>query len=78
MKIKHRPIIANLVSKKILPYQKPRLEELGDLRALTLGGSIGSGDTGGTSGTRLPAAMPPPGYPNPGGLQQPDGRPPLP
>jgi hypothetical protein len=28
-------------------YQKPRLEELGDLRTLTLGGSPGFGDSGG-------------------------------
>lgn len=29
------------------PYQKPRLEELGDLRAITLGGSPGFGDFSG-------------------------------
>jgi hypothetical protein len=28
-------------------YQKPRLQELGDLRTLTLGGSPGNGDSGG-------------------------------
>ena len=28
-------------------YQKPRLEELGDLRTLTLGGSPGFGDSAG-------------------------------
>lgn len=32
------------------PYRKPTLEELGDLRALTLGGSMGYGDLSGTSG----------------------------
>jgi hypothetical protein len=28
------------------PYSKPQLEELSDLRTLTLGGSPGSGDSG--------------------------------
>ena len=28
------------------PYRTPRLEALGDLRSLTLGGSIGSGESG--------------------------------
>ncbi len=28
-------------------YRKPHLEELGDLRTLTLGGSPGTGDSGG-------------------------------
>ena len=29
------------------PYQKPTLGVLGDLRSLTLGGSIGAGESGG-------------------------------
>ena len=35
------------------PYHKPRLEELGDLRSLTLGGSPGGGDSSNT-GSELP------------------------
>ncbi|MBI5963815.1 MAG: lasso RiPP family leader peptide-containing protein [Chloroflexi bacterium] len=31
------------------PYRKPKLESLGDLRSLTLGGSFGTGESGGTS-----------------------------
>jgi hypothetical protein len=34
-------------------YQKPELIELGDLRALTLGGSPGGGDSG-APGTQFP------------------------
>ena len=30
-------------------YRKPKLESLGDLRSLTLGGSIGVGESGGAS-----------------------------
>jgi len=36
------------------PYRKPHLEELGALRDLTLGGSPGTGDSGGASGTQSP------------------------
>jgi hypothetical protein len=28
-------------------YEKPRLEAIGDVRSLTLGGSVGSGESGG-------------------------------
>lgn len=34
------------------PYHKPFVQELGDLRSLTLGGSPGAGDTG-NSGTQM-------------------------
>jgi hypothetical protein len=48
-------------------YRKPQLNELGDLRTLTLGGSPGGGDSG-SIGMRRP----------PGSLPQPDGFPLLP
>ncbi len=35
------------------PYHKPQLEELGDLRTLTLGGSPGAGDSGGAFGVEI-------------------------
>lgn len=42
--------------KQVMPIRKvyaaPKLEELGDMRSLTLGGSPGTGDTGGTFGVR--------------------------
>ncbi len=41
------PKIENL-AKPRKPYRKPRLESLGDLRSLTLGGSFGSGESGST------------------------------
>ena len=34
-------------TKKRMSYRKPRLEFLGDLRSLTLGGTAGFGDSGG-------------------------------
>lgn len=37
-------------------YRKPLLERLGELRALTLGGSPGAGDSGGAYGSELPRA----------------------
>jgi hypothetical protein len=43
-------------------YQKPHLEELGDLRTLTLGGSVGVGDTGGTGGYEAPMGGSPDGF----------------
>jgi hypothetical protein len=49
-------------------YRKPKLEELGDLRTLTLGGSPGGGDSGSLT-TRKPFGS----LPQPGG-----GFPPLP
>ncbi|MDD2921322.1 MAG: lasso RiPP family leader peptide-containing protein [Anaerolineales bacterium] len=36
------------------PYCKPLLEDLGDLRALTLGGSPGCGDSGANIGIQAP------------------------
>lgn len=42
--------------KQVAPTRKvyiaPKLEEMGDMRSLTLGGSPGTGDTGGTFGVR--------------------------
>lgn len=35
-------------------YRKPVLERLGDLRSMTLGGSPGNGDSGGTYTSRYP------------------------
>ena len=48
-------------------YHQPRLQVLGDLRAVTLGGSPGTGDSGGDT-THFPKS----------GLPQPGGFPPLP
>jgi hypothetical protein len=63
--------------KEKLQYRKPQLEVLGDLRTLTLGGSPGSGDSGGGK-PGLPFFRPfPAGYPQPDGFPQPGG-PPLP
>jgi hypothetical protein len=56
-------------------YRKPRLEKLGDLRALTLGGSPGINDTvnpGVTQAKPIPVGFPDPGF------EQPGGGPPLP
>jgi hypothetical protein len=39
------------------PYCKPILEELGDLRTLTLGGSPGAGDSGGGALTCDPSGF---------------------
>ena len=49
------------------PYRKPQLEVLGDLRSLTLGGSPGIGESGGSS--RFVRV----GLPQPIGIPQPDG-----
>ena len=43
------------------PYHKPELEILGDLRSLTLGGSPGTGDSGGSTVYKFPGGMPQPG-----------------
>ncbi len=40
-------------------YRKPHLEELGDLRTLTLGGSPGVGDSGGGAGSEFPLGSSP-------------------
>jgi hypothetical protein len=54
------------------PYYKPQLEELGDLRTLTLGGSPGGGDSGGSMGTRKPiGSFSQPGFLDPDGFPQP-------
>jgi hypothetical protein len=49
------------------PYRKPRLESLGDLRSLTLGGSIGIGESG------SPPRKVKLGLPEPIGIHRPDG-----
>jgi hypothetical protein len=36
------------------PYRKPHLDKLGDLRTLTLGGSPGTGDSGGGTFIEFP------------------------
>lgn len=43
-------------------YRKPLLERLGELRTLTLGGSPGVGDSGGTYWSRLPPGDIRPGF----------------
>ena len=63
---------AGNTSKPRKPYHKPQLEELGDLRALTLGGSPGIGDSGmgypefpiGFYGMSLPDGYPQSEYPH--------------
>lgn len=44
------------------PYHSPKLEDLGDLRSVTLGGSLGIGDSGGSTT-----------YEPPGNIIRPDG-----
>lgn len=48
---KQTPLL--VADRTLKPYHKPWLLELGDLRTLTLGGSPGVGDSGGTFTTRL-------------------------
>lgn len=59
----------NKTGKDRKPYRAPRLESLGDLRSLTLGGSVGIGESGG--GPRKVKL----GLPQPGGdgVLLPDG-----
>jgi hypothetical protein len=57
-------------------YRKPKLEELGDLRTLTLGGSPGAGDSGAPMLQKVKTGMPvgfPPldGYIPPSNLSKP-------
>ena len=40
--------------KRRKPYRKPFVEELGDLRTVTLGGSPGAGDSGGIAPQNWP------------------------
>ena len=42
------------IIKKKLPYQKPVLINLGDIRDVTMGGSLGSGDSGGSQSECIP------------------------
>ncbi len=51
-------------------YRTPKLQELGDLRSLTLGGSPGVDDSG-SAGIRKPPGM----LPQPGGFPMPEGYP---
>lgn len=57
------------------PYRKPCLKKLGDLRSLTLGGSAGAGDSGGSLTHKVKLGLPQPaGIPRPdGGIRLPDG-----
>jgi hypothetical protein len=55
-------------------YRKPKLDILGDIRTLTLGGSPGGGDSGGGLYTQLPPGVHrsiPPGFPQPDGFPRP-------
>lgn len=54
------------------PYRKPRLEQLGDLRTLTLGGSPGLNDSGSQFTRRPPGTMPGKFPPLPEGVPPPD------
>jgi hypothetical protein len=47
-------IINDRAGKARKPYRKPGLKSLGDLRTLTLGGSPGTGDSGGAGGYSKP------------------------
>lgn len=58
-------------------YRKPRLEKLGDLRTLTLGGSPGLNDSGSQFTHKPPGTMPQPdGFPFPPDGPPKDGWPP--
>ncbi len=50
-------------------YRKPKLESLGDLRSLTLGGSVGVGESGGAPRKVKVSISPILGH----GVPQPDG-----
>jgi hypothetical protein len=52
-------------------YHKPCLEKLGDLRTLTLGGSIGFNDSINPGVSQPASHRIPPSFPNPGGFPQP-------
>ena len=56
------------------PYRKPYLKNLGDLRTLTLGGSAGAGDSGGSLTHKVKIGLQPVGIPRPdGSILLPDG-----
>jgi hypothetical protein len=57
--INQPPILDEIMNRKA--YRKPQLEDLGDLRTLTLGGSPGRLDSGGTLNTKPPMSLPQPG-----------------
>jgi hypothetical protein len=67
MVVNRHPILGEMLNHKA--YRKPQLEELGDLRTMTLGGSFGTGESGST--TRKPR----PSLPQPGDFPvfNPDG-----
>jgi hypothetical protein len=50
------------------PYRTPQLESLGDLRSLTLGGSIGGGESGFPNKALSPIIVP-----GVSGIRRPDG-----
>ena len=58
--IKKMDNVEETKSNNLKPYEIPRLDELGDLRALTLGGSPGIGDSG-TEFCEKPGVGGPPG-----------------
>lgn len=59
------------------PYRKPHLKKLGDLRTLTLGGSLGTGDSGTSNTYKRKLGLPQPGgYYPPEFFPRPEGAPP--
>ena len=68
--------IKNSISRK--KYHKPQLQELGDLRTLTLGGSPGLLDSGSSTIRKPPGSLPQPDMfpPTPNGMPGP-GMPPI-
>jgi hypothetical protein len=65
------------VAKSRRPYRKPHLKKLGDLRTLTLGGSLGTGDSGTSFAYKRKMGLPQPGgYYPPEFYPRPEGAPP--
>lgn len=59
------------------PYRKPQLKQLGDLRTLTLGGTLGTGDSGTSFTYKIKVGLPQPGgYYPPEFFPRPEGAPP--